>query len=291
MYCSVQNKPVFVDYFTLDVVPVYEITVRLSQPAPLDGYVQVNVFDDKCELGQLSWRTKFSAAVIATSPFPVPSNGLRLQAFSDGFHNNHQRRHKTDFNPDGSGGYKFIDGFSNDVKNVMKPGDLVFLGDEGANTDYRITDPIEYAKLYEKFYELVKKNGGRVSISGEASGQVEDDSWLNKVLKYLKNRSSSTQWVDEWRFHKLSFVAFEQSINRAASWAVDNGAPMVLGSWVVDTESELTQAMEIVQNDNRIVEATFWNYTEKLVDGHFNLNEFGRKYKEESLHNQVLYIE
>lgn len=303
VFCSQRTKEVIVDPLTgqTDMLSVYQIEVRLWNPAPPGGYVQVNVFDENYDLGHLGLRSKFSAW---SSNFWESNNGIRFQ-FSGGGFDAREYRHLYHWGRDENANPRLLPQFEQDAQEFLAahPDHLVFLGDENSADPNHIT-PLQFADLYERFYDIVKeKSGGRAktSIGGEATGAIEDGSWLMQVRSELTARRPNTKWFDEWRFHALDVLnpVWKSIVGNAAAWCEQQGVPMILGSFAVDPGqhpgvplstilTKVREAMLFVHNDHRIVDAVWWHYdkdvclAERVVPGadSFRLTPYGEVYKE-----------
>ena len=172
------------------------------------------------------------------------------------------------------------------------PGRLYIDGDEpdqycGSMSAY------DYAGMYRDFVVAIRSADptARVSPAGFAEpnphccpgyptipcAEAHGIAYAEKFYNAYVQRYGSPPPVNEWRFHDFG-VTFDVGdmngwwarVDKEATWAIDHGAPMVLGGWGLHGwpakessaafQEHLKQAMGRIMNDKRILSAVYWSY-------------------------------
>lgn len=101
--------------------------------------------------------------------------------------------------------------------------------------------------------------------------------YAEKFYNAYIQRYGSPPPVNEWRFHDFAVIfqvgdmtGWWARVDKTAAWAIDHGAPMVLGGWGLHGwpanespaafQEHLKQAMGRMMNDKRILSAVYWSY-------------------------------
>jgi hypothetical protein len=175
------------------------------------------------------------------------------------------------------------------------PGHLYVIGDEPDGKSCKT--PSQYAQIYHNYVVALSDSDATAKFSpagfvepivvAECPNGLHSTDYAQAFYDSYVNLYGAPPPVDEWRFHDFGLnittgdvPAWWSRVKGYAAWAASHGAPMVLGSWgfLSWTESnsayreDMRQAMRLLRNDPRIVQAVWWSY-EHISQNHYLVSD------------------